>query len=211
MSKTQEKTLPPLREDLRFVEGTTHVDGSPTWIVVDPVRGKYYQIGWDAYQILSRWKGRSAEAVLSEVRAETTSRATREDLDALLQFLYGNQLMRDPPSGGYHAYAAQAEAARPQWLLWLVHHYLFFQIPLVRPDRFLRATLPYVEWLFSWSVGWAIAIIGLIGLHLVSRQWEAFTTTFLHFFTPLGFVLYGLCLALVKVFHELGHPRWASR
>lgn len=95
--------------------------------------------------------------------------------------MYDNHLMRDPPEGGYRAYANQAEAAKPQWLLWLVHHYLFFQIPLVRPDRFLRATLPFVEWLFSKTTAWIIACIGLTGIYLVSRQWDTFTATILHF------------------------------
>jgi putative peptide zinc metalloprotease protein len=137
----QEVELPPLREDLRIIAGAPAADGSPTWVIADPVRGKYFQIGWAAYQILSRWSGHSAEVVLSQIHADTTCRATAQDIDELLRFLYRNHLMRDPPQGGYRAYAAQAEAARPQWLMWLVHHYLFFQIPLVRPDRFLRATL----------------------------------------------------------------------
>jgi len=203
--------LPPVREDLRLIAGASAADGSPTWVIVDPVRGKYFQIGWAAYQLLSRWNGRSAETVLSQIHAESTCRATTQDLDELLRFLYGNHLMRDPPQGGYRAYVAQAEAARPQWLMWLVHHYLFFQIPLVRPDRFLRATLPFVEWLFSPSVAWVIALIGLTGVYLVSRQWDVFTGTFLHFFTPSGFALYALSLAIVKVFHELGHAYTATR
>jgi putative peptide zinc metalloprotease protein len=210
-SQYREKVLPPLREDLRFVEGTPNADGSPTWVIVDSVRGKYYQIGWAAYQMLSRWKGRSGETVLEEIHAETTCGATRQDLDDLLKFLYRNHLMRDPPQGGYRTYAAHAEAARPQWLLWLVHRYLFFQIPLAKPDRFLRATLPYVERLYSRSVAYLVLIIGLTGLYLVSRQWDTFTATILHFFTPRGFALYLLCLAVVKVFHELGHAYTATR
>ena len=213
-STTQEKRevlLPPLREDLRLIAGASAADGSPTWVIVDPVRGKYFQIGWAAYQMLSRWNGRSAEAVLSQIHAETTCRATTKDIDDLLRFLYGNHLMRDPPQGGYRAYAAQVEAAKPQWLVWLVHHYLFFQVPLIRPDRFLRATLPFVEWIFSRSIAWIVAIIGLAGVYLVSRQWDTFMATVLHFFTPRGFVLYVLCLAVVKVFHELGHAYTATR
>ncbi len=211
MLPKQDVALPPLRGDLRLIEGAPAADGSPTWVIVDPVRGKYFQIGWAAYQILSRWAPQSAEAILAQIHAETTCRATTQDIDDLLRFLYGNHLMRDPPQGGYLAYAAQAEAARPQWLTWLVHHYLFFQIPLVRPDRFLRATLPYVEWVFSKSVAWIIVLIGLVGVYLVSRQWEAFTATFLHFFTPRGFALYVLSLAIVKVFHELGHAYTTTR
>ena len=207
----QDVVLPPLREDLRLIAGASAADGSPTWVIVDPVRGKYFQIGWAAYQILSRWSGRSAQAILSQIHADTTCRATTQDIDDLLRFLYGNHLMRDPPQGGYRAYAEQAEAARPAWVIWLVHHYLFFQIPLVRPDRFLRATLPFVDWLFSRAVAWAIGGIGLIGLYLVSRQWDTFTATVLHFFTPRGLALYVLCLAIVKVFHELGHAYTATR
>jgi len=207
----QEVLLPPLRGDLRLLAGTSAADGSPTWVIVDPVRGKYFQIGWTAYQILSRWGPRSVEKLLAEIHSETICRATRQDVEDLLRFLYANHLMRDPPRGGYRAYAVQAEAARPSWLLWLVHHYLFFQIPLFRPDRFLRATLPFVEWLYSRSVAWTIGGIGLVGLYLVSRQWDTFMATFLHFFTLRGLALYGLCLGVVKVFHELGHAYTATR
>jgi putative peptide zinc metalloprotease protein len=207
----QDVALPLLREDLRLIAGASSADGSPTWVIVDPVRGKYFQIGWTAYQILSRWSVQSSEAILAQIHSDTTCRATKQDVEDLLRFLYANHLMRDPPQGGYRAYVAQAEAARPQWLMWLVHHYLFFQIPLVRPDRFLRATLPLVAWLYSRAVAWAIGGIGLIGLYLVSRQWDAFTATALHFFTLQGFALYVLCLAVVKIFHELGHAYTATR
>ena len=186
----QDSVLPPLRADLRLIVGASAADGSPTWVIADPVRGKYFQIGWAAYQILSRWSAGSAEAVLAQIHADTTCRATKQDVENLLRFLYANHLMRDPPKGGYRTYAEQAEAARPTWIIWLVHHYLFFQIPLFQPDRFLRATLPFVAWLYSRAVAWAIGGIGLIGLYLVSRQWDTFTATVLHFFTPRGLALY---------------------
>ena len=207
----QEVELPPLREDLRIIAGASAADGSPTWVIVDPVRGKYFQIGWAAYQILSRWAVRSAEGVLAQIHADTTCRATKQDVEHLLRFLYANHLMRDPPQGGYRAYAEQAKAAQPSWVTWLVHHYLFFKIPLFQPDRFLRATLPFVDWLYSRVVAWVIVGIGLVGLYLVSRQWDTFTATFLHFFTPRGLALYVICLAVVKVFHELGHAYTATR
>ena len=211
MAPKQKVALPPLREDLRFIAGASAADGSPTWVIVDPVRGKYFQIGWASYQILSRWAARPGEALLEEIHAETTCRATEQDVENLLRFLYTNHLTRDPPQGGYQAYAKQAEAARPSWVAWLVHRYLFLLIPLVQPDRFLRATLPFVAWLYSRTVAWTIGCVGVIGLYLVSRQWDTFTATFLHFFTPRGLALYVICLAFVKVFHELGHAYTATR
>lgn len=209
----QERTviLPPMREDLQLLAGVPADDGSPTWVLVDPLRGKYFQIGWQAYQLLSRWNGRSAEAVMTAIHAETTCRVTSKHLDDLLRFLQGHHLMRDPLQGDYRTYVSQAEAAKPRWLVWLVHHYLFVQIPLVRPNRFLRTTLPHIEWLFAPSTAWIIGLLGLIGLYLASRQWNTFTATMLHFFTPQGLMLYVLCLVIVKVLHELGHAYTATR
>lgn len=208
---TNDTVLPPLREDVQLLTGAPAADGSPTWVLVDPVRGKYFQIGWPAYQMLSRWSGRSAEAVIAHIHAETTCRITLNDLEEFVRFLQGNYLLRDLPEGGYRAYAAHAEAAKPLWLLWLIHHCLFFQIPLVRPDRLLRATLPFIEWVFTPFTAWIIGLIGLTGVYLTSRQWDSFAATMLHFFTPQGLMLYVLCLAFVKVFHELGHAYTATR
>lgn len=203
--------LPPMRDNLQLLAGGPEADGAPSWVLIDPLRGKYFQIGWQAYQILSRWNGRSAEDLMGEIHAETTCRVTPKNIDDLLQFLSRHYLLRDPPQGDYRTYVSQAEAAKPQWLMWLVHHYLFFQIPLVRPNRFLRATLPWVEWLFAPSTAWIVGGIGLIGLYLASRQWDTFTATMLHFFTPKGFALYVLCLVIIKVFHEFGHAYTATR
>ena len=211
VSQKEEGLLPPLRGDLQLIAGTAAADGSPTWVIVDPVRGKFFQIGWTAYQILSRWDVRPLEELLAEIHLETVCRATKQDVQELLRFLYANHLMRHPPRGGYRAYAEIAEASRPLWVTWLVHHYLFFQIPLFQPDRFLRATLPSIEWLYSRTVAWTIGGIGLVGLYLVSRQWDVFKATFLHFFTLEGLALYGFCLVVVKMFHELGHAYTAAR
>jgi len=50
-----------------------------------------------------------------------------------------------------------------------------------------------------------IFIIGLIGLFFTARQWDQFTTTFMHFFTLEGFIFYAITLTLIKALHELGH------
>ncbi|MFO0699329.1 MAG: HlyD family efflux transporter periplasmic adaptor subunit [Nitrospira sp.] len=211
MPSAKSHILPPLREDMQLLTGAPAPDGSPTWVLVDPVRGTYVQIGWAAYQMLSRWNGRSAETVIAEIHAETTCRVTLNDLEEFVRFLQRNYLLRELPEGGYRAYAAHAEAAKPPWMRWLIHHYLFFKIPLVHPDRFLWTTLPFVEWVFAPLTAWIVGLIGVIGIYLTSRQWDSFATTMLQFFTPQGFALSVLCLVIVKVLHELGHAYTATR
>lgn len=210
-SAKQDLRLPSLRAELDTLPGAPTHDGVPTWTVVDPVRNRYFQIGWDAYQLLSRWHCGSADRLIEEVTAATTSRPTRRDVEELIKFLYANNLTRDSASGGSRGYLAQAQAGHRHWLTWLIHNYLFFRLPLVKPDRFLAATLAFVAPLFTRAAATLVIVLGFVGIYLVSRQWETFSSTFLHFFNGEGLAWYAVALCLVKVCHELGHAYTAKR
>jgi putative peptide zinc metalloprotease protein len=97
------------------------------------------------------------------------------------------------------------------WWKQIVHHYLFFKVPLARPDAFLRRTLPVVEPLFSRTALVAFVLLGLVGLHLLSRQWETFVGTFADLNSTAGVALFTAILAVVKALHELGHGYTAVR
>ena len=203
--------LPPLRDDLSLSEGPTAIDGTPTWNIFDPVRNRYFRIGWTPFQLISRWASGSMQPLVERVNAETTCRATDDDVADVVKFLYANGLTRDPPKGDSRAYLEQHAAARMHWTKWLAHHYLFFKIPLVRPTRFLQRTYPLVEPLFSRTARTVVLVLGIVGLYLVGRQWDLFVSTFLHFFSLEGLLLYGLALIFVKICHELGHAYTATR
>lgn len=180
-------------------------------MLLDPVRNRYFQIGWAAFQLLQRWGSDTAHQVLEKVTSETTYKATPTEVEQFIKFLYANNLTEQPPGGSSRDYLAQAEARHQKWWLWLIHHYLFFRIPLVRPHRFLQATYPFVAPFFTKAAGRLVALLAVTGLYLVSRQWEAFVSTFLHFFTFQGLIFYGIALCGVKVLHELGHAYTATQ
>ena len=203
--------LPRLRNDLHLTEGPPAADGSPSWIIVDPLRNKYFSIEWPAFQLLSRWSVGKASALVDKVRQETTLSIDDEDIKGLTTFLFTNSLTLDPPSGSSADYVNQLQASKPMFLVWLVHNYLFFKIPILRPTRFLRATLPYVEPLFSRTTASLVVFIGLLGLYMVGREWDEFKSTFLYFFNLEGLMFYMLSLVFVKVAHELAHAYTAVR
>ena len=207
----QDSPLPPLRDDLQIVKGMPTLQGEPTWTIVDPVRNKYMQIGWGAYQMLTRWNTGTTEQLLTRIADETTYPVTKKEVDELIIFLYTNHLTQGPISGGSATFVAQAEAGKQHWLAALVHHYLFFKIPLAKPDNFLRTTLPYVAPLMTKLVAMLVIIIGTIGVFLVSRQWDIFINTFLHLFSLEGMAAFGIALCGVKVLHELGHAYTATK
>lgn len=207
----KERKLPALRKNVEFLRGAPTPEGVPTWTMVDPVRNKYFQIEWSVYQLLQRWSCGTVEKLVAAVAQEPTSRIAVEDIEDLVKFLYANNLTESSASGQTKDFVEQAKAREQAWWQWLLHHYLFIKIPLVHPHRFLQATLPLVAPFYTAAAAWVFGVIGAVGLVLVSRQWDAFLSTFLHFFTWRGAVMYGVVLCLVKVVHELGHAYTATR
>lgn len=206
-----ELILPPLREDIQLLVGPSALDGSPTWNIFDPVRNKYFRIGWTAFQLLSRWDQENTADLIATIREQTTCHIDRKDIEDFVVFLHTNALTLEPPSGKSGDYVEQYRAAKPNWFVWLLRNYLFMRIPVVRPTRFFRKTLPYVEPLFMKPFRVTVLICGFLGLYLVVRQWESFMATFLYFFNLQGLVYYFLALVVIKIFHELGHAYMTIR
>ncbi len=196
--------VPRLREELSLHCGPASLDGSPTWTIRDPVRNRYFRIGWSAFEALSRWQGTASE-VINRVRAETTLDIDEDDIGELAQFLASNQLIQSSSHGDTLRLTQRAAAEQESRLQWLLHHYLFFRIPLLRPDRFLAHLVPLVSWLGSAWFGWiTLGALG-VGLMLVVRQWDLFNATLVETLSLEGLLSYAVALSAVKVVHELAH------
>lgn len=99
----------------------------------------------------------------------------------------------------------QSAAGRQSPLVRLIHSYLFFRVPLVRPQRFLDAAWPHVRPLFSGGFVWICICVAMLGLWLAGRQWDVFVHTFMDFLSFEGALTYGASLVVIKSLHELGH------
>ncbi|MCH9671101.1 MAG: peptidase M50, partial [Gammaproteobacteria bacterium] len=201
--------LPRLREELHIVPGAPFADGAPSWTLIDPVRNRYFAIGAEELSMLGAWSAGTISALRARLRSEADP-TFGDRLERLLAFLYAQALTQRPvtsPSAHFEAMAQRYH--RPVWQL-LVHHYLFVKVPLVRPDRFLRASAPYLQFAFGRGFWLAIAVTTLLGLYLLSREWSAFASTFLHFLSPAGIAGYLATLIIVKAVHELAHAYTAT-
>jgi putative peptide zinc metalloprotease protein len=197
--------LPPLRQELRLHPGPAAPDGAPSWLLHDPPRNRFFRIGWAEFELLRRWEGQGAEGLLALVNTETPLRIGMAHLEALVQFLSVNQLLAGSGEAFRDRLEQRLNQGRQGLGTWLLHHYLFFRIPLARPDAFLQRTLPLVRFLFTPAAFKGLLLLTLLGLFLISRQWDAFTTTLLHFQSLEGLLYFGLAVSFAKLFHELGH------
>ena len=202
---------PQLRDELRLLPAAANHDGSPAWMVNDPVSNRFYRIGWVDFELLLRWSMGSEAALIASVNAETTLTIEAADVAGLVQFLGQYDLLRANDPASVERLSQRAAKAQSSAFQWLFHHYLFFRVPLVRPQRWLAGLLPAVNWLFTAQAAWAIILLSGTGLFLVARQWETFAHTFVDQLSWSGALGFAIALGFAKALHELGHALTATR
>lgn len=203
--------LPPLREELSLHAGPALGTGEPSYTLEDPVRNQFFRIDWMTYEILARWSLGNPDDILLSLRAATPLDLAPNDVQAVGSFLLENQLVRPDPLASIKPMAARHHAARGAWHTRLLHGYLFFRVPLVKPDRWLNRVANTFDWLFTMTFLRLTLLALAVGAVLVWRQWDTFTSTLAGSFTPGGMLAYALALGGVKCAHELGHALTAKR
>ncbi|ANQ85746.1 HlyD domain-containing protein [Azoarcus olearius] len=203
--------LPVLREELALLPGPALADGQPSWTLHDPVRGRFFSIDWPTFEILQRWSFDDPASIAASIAADTTLQLQADDVLEVVRFLSDNQLVR--PSGADSARRMTKSLARAEGgtLKWLLHHYLFFRVPLLRPDAWLTRWMPFAEHFYSRGFLLLTLAAFVLGAWQVARQWDGFVGSLVDTFTWSGLAAYGVALIAVKFLHELGHAFTAKR
>ena len=203
--------LPGLRQELALLPGAALADGQPTWTVHDPVRGQFFQIDWPSFEVLQRLHLGSAEAIACDVTATTTLDLDAGEVEQVVAFLVNNQLTEPAAGPTARRLAERLALMQGGTLKWLLHHYLFFRIPLWRPDAWLGRWQWVAGWFYSRTFAWLSGAALLIGLAQVARRWDVFTASLVDTLNWDGLIAYAVTLVGVKFLHELGHAFTAKR
>ncbi|MEY4748027.1 MAG: hypothetical protein RIQ60_241 [Pseudomonadota bacterium] len=202
---------PTLRDDLQLHHGPALHDGEPSWTLQDPVRHRFLRIDWLSYEVLRRWWLADPELIADQINHQTTLAVDSDHVLQVLTWAVREQLVHPltpPPAAMAHDKGEDASqlGALARWLL---HHYLFFRVPLFNPDRLLARLLPWLSPLGSRAFSRLTLLAGLLGglgvLREVGLGAKALQAQWLDLLSWQGAALYGLTLALVKVAHEFGH------
>ncbi|TWC47100.1 putative peptide zinc metalloprotease protein [Pseudomonas sp. SJZ080] len=204
-------SLPSLRADLQLTPASPALDGSPRWTLADPVRGRYFKLGVAAMRLLRHWSLGDPEQVLHAANREPGLPLAGSDLEQLLGFLRSHDLISALDPQQRDSYSLKAAAQRQSLWQILLHQYLFFRIPLWRPDAFLNRAWPWLARFGPRLLRFGLpATLGL-GVFLVSRDWQRFIATFPHLFSLGGALAFGVALFFAKLCHEFGHAFMAKR
>lgn len=198
-------SLAPLRRDLKLFKGPANTDGMPTWTLHDPVRQRFFRLGWIEYHLLSFWPVGTIDGLIDALLGKANIQVTPQQIGKMVEFGTRHNLFQTYDRTAVQQLMDQHDAQQPGLWGWLLHHYLFFRIHIFCPDRFLQRTLPVFKTIFTpffFTVG---IIIALSGFYLTARQWDLFTRSFIDSFTLTSVYWYGLTILFAKLVHELGH------
>lgn len=201
---------PLLREELALLPGPALADGQPSWTLHDPTRNRFFSIDWSTFEILCRWPYADASAIVESIAADSTLQPEPEDVEQVARFLTENQLVQIRP-GSARQLAERMVRSQGSRFKWLLHHYLFFRVPLVRPNAWLDRWQGVAGLLYTRTFAMLTLAALLLGLSQVARHWDGFTASLVDTFSWRGLAAYGVALFLVKLLHELGHAFTAKR
>ena len=204
-------SLPNLRADLQLTPASPALDGSPRWTLADPVRGRYFKLGVAAMRLLRHWSLGDPEQVLRAANREPGLPLDSAELEQLLGFLRSHDLITALDPQQRASYSLKAAAQRQSLWQILLHQYLFFRIPLWRPDAFLNRAWPWLERFGPRALRYGLPVTLGLGVFLVSRDWQRFIATFPHLFSLGGALAFGVALFFAKLCHEFGHAFMAKR
>ena len=194
-----------LRADVDLYPSVAQADGSPTWVLHDHVGNRFVEIGWLEFEIISRWRLADAQAIVTAVNRETALTIDANDIKRTGLFLDSQQFLTSDRQALLRRHQMASAQKRGNIFKFLVSHYLFFRIPLVRPDAFLDNTLWLVRPVFTAGFRWLLALATLLSIFLVLRQWDVFIRTTLEFLSWDSLLYYIAAVLVAKCFHELGH------
>ncbi len=195
-----------LRRDLILHPGPLDRDGHRSWVLEDPVRGNNYRLGYAEGELIYRLTVEpDLDKAVANLYATTPLRPSVEEILSFITMLQNESLARLSEEEVVRRESAPGAGRKPSFFQRILQGAIFFRVPLIRPDRFLSRTLPYVSTLWSPAARWCYLLIGLFGLILTLPELELYLSTVNYLFTPQGAAAFVLCLALLKIGHEFAH------
>ncbi len=199
--------LPELNPLIKLSPAPAQADGSPVWTLYNRVSNEHFRIGWAEFECLARFsQHKTVESLIDAVNSETTLTVGKEDVLALIAFLNRHGLL-----ALFDQRLSDSSPDKKSFWERLLHGYLYFTIPLVKPEKFLNLTLPYVRPLLS--KGFVMLMMGVLlaAVFVTLERADEFFNSFTRLFSVTGIVTGLVVFAALKIIHELSHAYTATK
>ncbi|NLC70123.1 MAG: HlyD family efflux transporter periplasmic adaptor subunit [Desulfuromonadaceae bacterium] len=197
---------PRLRSHVQIVPHTYR--GQNWYVMQDRFTGRHHRFSAEAYQLIGLMDGRRTLAQIWETACTRLGdhMPTQDEAIGLLSHLFRCDLLQTctlPDIGDLNKRHAQG---RPGLLMSGLMSPLSVRFPLVDPDRFLAAVLPFMRFCFScWGAALWLLTVGIATVAAVIH-WPDLSGSFTDALLSLeNLALVGLVYPLLKIIHEFGH------
>ncbi|MEZ6234129.1 MAG: hypothetical protein R3B68_08060 [Phycisphaerales bacterium] len=180
---------------------------STAYIVEDPVSGDYYRCSEAAIHFLGMLDGRATvddawKACATQLGDDAPTQ--KECIDLLSKLQNFGLLVGEQPLAADMVEARIEEVERTRRKQ-RAGKWFFFSIPLLNPDRFLRATLHLYRPLFSrWGLAAWVLLVGVALWHLASNS-RGFVDEFGTILDPANLLWFTGLFLVLRAVHEFGH------
>ncbi|MEO0479819.1 MAG: HlyD family efflux transporter periplasmic adaptor subunit [Planctomycetota bacterium] len=205
-SPTLRDQLGPMKASLRGDLDVSRVlfQGEPHYVLRDRLTGRVHRLDLVGYRIACAMRGQADLATLS---VELTSAKVAEDADEIFEIardLHRAGLVTLPIDDGAERYA-RSQKVRNQKRQKRFTDFLFLQIPLFSPDRFLDRTVRHARGLFTKTALATWTLLTLAAIGLVVTRFDDFTAPLLDLVALENLPWLLVALVGLKVIHEFGH------
>ena len=186
------------------------VAGRGMWVVKDPLTLEQHELGEEEYLLLTLLDGRASIRTLQQEYQRRFAPRTIQsaEIQAYLGRLHQAGLVVATGTGQGGALADRASERRQQRLRWSWLELLALRFRGIDPDRLLDSLHAIARPLFHpltllLAAGFVLAAMGLVVAK--ADEFVARLPTLATLFDPSNWLLLAATVAVVKIFHELGH------
>ena len=197
--------LPSLNPFIKIYPADNRYDGEPQWVIHCPSSNNFFKIGWKAFEIIGRLHNHDSISSLQESLIKDTGQEfTEQDIAEIATFIKLNGL----DDANAHM---QMEKPKDPWWKRAMHGYLYFTVPLMKPQKFLDQTYSYVSPLLHKSSVILSLVLLIVGVFMTLPRVDEFLNSFTSFFSMEGAAIIGVSFMLIKIIHELSHAYVATK
>lgn len=197
--------LPNIRTGIVIESCSTTSGQSSAYLLIDPIKNQYYRIDQLTMVILSYWSQGSADLIIKAAHEKEGLQLSTEHIETVLKFLQTHELLDIESHDYFNEILTKRRNKKVLSVEKFLKNYLFFKMPLWRPDPFIKATLPLIKLFFKKLYWWAMLFIFLFAVITILPQLAVLVGQLKNITSLQGMVSLFVAMLILKATHELGH------
>ena len=180
--------------------------GHSYYLIEDLLNSRFYRVGTSEYAFISLLDGRTSitEALGLTAKANPNAALSEHEAATICNWLLENGLVQTSGSSSPDAPSSSA-TEKGQTHAWSRWNPLGFRVPLLYPDRFFEAALPWLGWVFTPRAFTVWIVLGIIAIYHLSSHWSRVLASFEGIFSPMNWLWLPLIWLALKLVHEFAH------